>query len=293
MRCAWRSILVCVLASAVTLAFVSSSSAQHKPPRADDPILSPDKYAAMLSDESFAARQSATAALLNIDTLTAEQVVKLIPDAKTPEARQRLHRVARHHLVRKYIEEHYREPAGTSGCLGVSMVSLSPSQERQGPGERPSVGVGQVFPGFPAAGRLEYGDRIIAVDGKALPSGTPEAVRAAFVTMVTSNQPGATVQLTVVRDGKEREVRVKLASMQALRDIYANGTPMITVPELADSYRLLDRRLADAAGAPAPPLKVDLTALPPPGSEARKSAVVPPQPVEPKGQHPDDDGADE
>lgn len=277
----------------VALTLASSAVAQPKPPRAGDPVLSPDKYAAMLSDETFAARQSATAALLNIDTLTAEQVIKLIPDAKTPEAKQRLHRVARHHLVRKFIEERYREPAGTSGCLGVSMVSLGPSQDRQGPGDRPSVGIGHVFPGFPAAGKLEYGDRIVAVDGKSLPSGTPEAVRAAFVTMVTSNQPGASVQLTIVRDGKEREVRVKLASMTALRDIYANGTSMITIPELAETYRLLDRRLADAAGAPTPPLKVDLTALPPPGAEARKSAVVPPQPVELKAQHPDDDGGDE
>lgn len=275
------------------LALASAAVAQPKPPRAGDPVLSPDKYAAMLSDESFAARQSATAALMNIDTLTAEQVVKLVADAKTPEARQRLHRVARHHLVRKFIEEHYREPAGPNGCLGVSMVSLSPSQDRSEPGERPSVGVGQVFPGFPAAGKLEQGDRITAVDGKALPSGTPEAVRAAFVTMVTSNQPGAVVPLTVVRDGKEREVRVKLASMMALRDIYANGTPMITIPELAETYRLLDRRLADAAGAPTPALKVDLSALPSPGAEARKSAVVPAQPPEQKGQHPDDDGGDE
>ena len=61
---------------------------------------------------------------------------------------------------------------------------------------RPEVSVGQVTAGTPAAGRLRSGDVILAVDGR--PVATEAALRAA----ITARRAGATVRLTIRRDGQ-------------------------------------------------------------------------------------------
>lgn len=284
-----RNLILALTAAAALALVVARGFAEPKPPRADDPILEPEKYAAVLNDESFAARQSATAALTNINTLTPDQVLKLASTAKSLEAVHRLHRVARHHLVRRYVEERYREAAGPQGCLGVALVTLPSGQA---PADRPAVGVSYVYPGFPAAGKLEVGDRIVAVDGQSMPAAPGDGVRLTFINMIIANQPGAIVRLTVIRDDKEREVRVKLASMNALTQIYQGGVSGVLVPDLAGDASALDKKFAALPIAAAEPLTVDLSKLPAPDASAGKSAAVPAPPPEPKA-HPDDDGADE
>jgi len=67
--------------------------------------------------------------------------------------------------------------------------------------------VQDVEPGSPAAAAgLTKGDVINALDGK------PVIDNASLIVSIRSHLPGDTVTLTVVRDGKEREVKVELAS---------------------------------------------------------------------------------
>ena len=62
--------------------------------------------------------------------------------------------------------------------------------------------------GMPAAGVLQRGDVITAVDGK------PVGCRADAATLIKDRKPGAPVQLTVLRHGHTEQVRLATASLQ-------------------------------------------------------------------------------
>jgi Lon-like protease len=75
--------------------------------------------------------------------------------------------------------------------------------------------------GMPAAGRLQAGDAIAAVDGK------PVTCHADAGTLIKARRPGAPVQLTIVRHGRTERVRLATANAQ--------GTPEIGV-QLVESF---------------------------------------------------------
>jgi Lon-like protease len=75
--------------------------------------------------------------------------------------------------------------------------------------------------GMPAAGRLQAGDAIAAVDGK------PVTCRADAGTLIKARRPGAPVQLTILRHGRTERVRLATANAQ--------GTPEIGV-QLVESF---------------------------------------------------------
>ena len=55
-----------------------------------------------------------------------------------------------------------------------------------------------------AAAGLREGDRIVAIDGERVPDGV------SLIVAIRTHQPGDVVELSVVRDGKEQSVRVRL-----------------------------------------------------------------------------------
>src|SRR5215471_14330071 len=69
--------------------------------------------------------------------------------------------------------------------------------------------------GMPAAGRLQTGDIIAAVDGK------PVTCRAGAGTLIRARRPAASVQLTILRHGRTEHIRLPTANAQ--------GTPEIGV----------------------------------------------------------------
>jgi Lon-like protease len=75
--------------------------------------------------------------------------------------------------------------------------------------------------GMPAAGRLQAGDVITAVDGHAL------TCRADAGTLIRARRPGAPVQLTILRHGRTERFRFATANVQ--------GTPEVGV-QLVESY---------------------------------------------------------
>jgi PDZ domain-containing protein len=75
--------------------------------------------------------------------------------------------------------------------------------------------------GMPAAGRLQAGDVIAAVDGK------PVTCRADAGTLIRARRPGAPVQLTILRQGRTEHIRLATAN--------ARGTPEIGV-QLVESF---------------------------------------------------------
>jgi Lon-like protease len=75
--------------------------------------------------------------------------------------------------------------------------------------------------GMPAAGRLQAGDVIAAVDGKRV------TCRDDAGTLIKARQPGAPVQLTILRHGRTERVRLATANAQ--------GTPEIGV-QLVENF---------------------------------------------------------
>lgn len=75
--------------------------------------------------------------------------------------------------------------------------------------------------GMPAAGRLQRGDVIVAVDGK------PVTCRADAGTLIKARRPGAPVQLSILRHGRAEHIR--------LATVNAQGTPQIGV-QLVESF---------------------------------------------------------
>ncbi|MBW8271017.1 trypsin-like peptidase domain-containing protein [Caldovatus aquaticus] len=115
-------------------------------------------------------------------------------------------------LARGVIEQLRRDGRIERGWLGVSVQDLNGevpeggSAARRGAG-RPAGGVliAAVERGSPAArAGLRPGDVVVALDGERI-----ETSRA-LVRNVAALPPGQTVRLTVLRDGREREIRVQV-----------------------------------------------------------------------------------
>jgi S1-C subfamily serine protease len=90
------------------------------------------------------------------------------------------------------------QAAGPAGFLGVSTAAADDGS--------PGAVVAEVSPGSPAANAgIEVGDRIVAVDGQAVPG--PAELRG----VVQARSPDQTVKVTVVRGGQEKTFDVKLS----------------------------------------------------------------------------------
>ena len=110
--------------------------------------------------------------------------------------------------VAKGIMEQLRTKGKVSrGYLGIELAEITPDlQEAFGLSTDKGALVNSVRPGLPAeAAGLKRGDVIVAVDGRSVES-TNEVVR-----LVSAKEPGSTVKLTVLRNGKETTVAAKLA----------------------------------------------------------------------------------
>ncbi len=110
--------------------------------------------------------------------------------------------------VAKGIMEQLRTKGKVSrGYLGIELREIDPDlQEAFGLSTDKGALVNSVRPGLPAeeAG-IKRGDVIVAVDGKPVES-TSEVVR-----LVSAREPGSSVRLTVLRNGKEMTLTARLA----------------------------------------------------------------------------------
>jgi Do/DeqQ family serine protease len=100
------------------------------------------------------------------------------------------------------------------GQLGITVVKLNTDPARElGIKETRGVGVAQVQPGSPAerAG-LKKGDVITSFNGVEMTD--PNVFR----NLVASTAPGTDVSLTVIRDGREQQIRAKLGELVPAAD---------------------------------------------------------------------------
>jgi serine protease Do len=113
-------------------------------------------------------------------------------------------------LARPVVEQLQREGRVERGWLGVSVQDVVPDDPRSGIGRR-GVLVAGVERNSPA-GRagLRQGDLVIALNGE------PISTSRALVRNVAALPPGQTMRLTVLREGREREVPVQVGRRPAM-----------------------------------------------------------------------------
>ncbi|WP_373047786.1 Do family serine endopeptidase [Vulgatibacter sp.] len=108
-------------------------------------------------------------------------------------------------LIRAFLPQLVEAGRVVRGYLGVGIQDLTPElaaalelKRRKG------AVVASVQPDAPAAGELRIGDVVIGIEGQ------PVEGAAQLSRRVAQFEPGAKVDLTLLRDGKERKVEVKL-----------------------------------------------------------------------------------
>jgi hypothetical protein len=188
-----------------------------------------------LNDPSFAVRESATAYLLTDDTLTKDAIKALMREAKSPEQRQRLLRVAEHHVMRELRVRDFadgkRPDAADDGAFIIGRganrpasvgYSYEPVLAHDNPQAKlPGVRVIATMPGFPGHAHLRRGDIIVQINGQGLSTHHREHDITNWVRwQIASRQAGDTIDFTVLRGGELVAIRMICAEGVALDYMY-------------------------------------------------------------------------
>jgi serine protease Do len=134
----------------------------------------------------------------------------------------------------------------TRGWLGVSISDVSkdlPTAQSFGYKGTAGVLVQQPLPGSPAAGKLQAGDIITAVNGK------PVADSVELRNIVATSAPGTELNFKVFRNGSEQNVSVKIGEQPASVEAMRKGgsmQPNETATTSAANYGMQLSTLTDA-----------------------------------------------
>lgn len=218
------------------------STPQQKIRRVDvDPEL--QVAAGQLDDPNFAAREQATARLMDPKVDLDQLYALLAENQLSTEQRYRLLGIVRERLVN-----------APRGAIGVRMEGFPM------PGGPAEVRIAELIPGLPAERVLEIGDRIVAVDGRPL-NGSND-----LITYVQNRQPGEKITLTVKRAVtndhgdlvlnennqvvlKSMEVDLTLGSAELLKETAGRFGPQQSPVEQA---RIIEARVVTDSFAPRP-----------------------------------------
>ncbi len=190
-----------------------------------------DEVLAGLDDAAFAVRESAEAFLLTDDSLSKAVLKQLIQQAKSPEQRQRLLRVAEHHILREMRERDFGEvpddalifPRQEDRKRPASVgYSYEPVLAHENPdADLPGVRVIATMPGFPGHAHLRRGDIIVQINGQGLSNHHREHDITNWVRwQIASREAGDTIDFTLLRGGKLLAVKMVCAEGIALDHMY-------------------------------------------------------------------------
>lgn len=203
------------------------------------PVVSPwaerprEEVLAALDDAEFAVRESASAFLLTDNTLDKEVLKELMKKAKSPEQRQRLLRVAEHHVLREMREREFGDlqrqdealrderfqPASRPASVGYSYDPVLAHENPQA--DLPGVRVVATMPGFPGHAHLRRDDIIVQINGRGLSNHLTENDITDWVKrQIATRQAGQTIDFTVLRDGKPLAIQMVCAEGVALNYMY-------------------------------------------------------------------------
>lgn len=186
-----------------------------------------------LNHEDFVVRESAEAFMLTDDTLSKAVLIELIQQAKAPEQRQRLLRVAEHHVLREMRERDFgnlpkagdaedvgpfpraSRPASVGYSYEPVLAHANPYANLSG------VRVIATMPGFPGHAHLRRGDIIVQINDQGLSNHHREHDITNWVRwQIASRQAGDTIIFTVFRRGQLLKLSMICAEGIALDHMY-------------------------------------------------------------------------
>lgn len=196
---------------------------------------------AALNDPAFAVRESAEAYLLTDNTLSQAVLADLLKQAQSPEQRQRLIRVAEHHVLRELRERDFgdanaaggadaqdpRDPFAPNGLVRQRRpasigYSYKPVLAHENPYvQLPGVAVIATMPGFPGHAYLRAGDIIVQIDGQGLSRRQQQHQITSWVRQrIAAHEAGDTIDFTILREGKAITLKMTCAQGLALDHMY-------------------------------------------------------------------------
>ncbi len=187
-----------------------------------------EKITALASDH-WATRRKAERKLLSTPGFILPQLAAAMVKATNPEQRNRLLRICLQLYLRQFNWLHH----GTS-FIGIEFIAQDLELRHHGKPEWiPAVAVVRTVAGFPGGLDLRENDLIIGINGHSLPAFDTAA---AFRAQIQQFQPGTTITLLLIRNGKLINVKVQL-----------NGVPpdRLAAQELLNQRNLLAEHLID------------------------------------------------
>lgn len=167
-----------------------------------------------LGSTDYITRREATSKLLQDQSLDTDKLTGLMQKTTTPEQRQRMLRIAKHHFLRSQL----RDPPSNVRLTGALGIRHKIRQNGMLPGvDGAAAVVVQTLQGFPGYIAFEPGDLIIGFEGELWPDNLDTMI---FGRMLAKHRAGDTVKFTVLRDGEQREVSLTLAPMPDLGRMY-------------------------------------------------------------------------
>ena len=190
-----------------------------------------EEAVAALNHKDFAVRESAQAYLLTDNTLGKAVLKELIQQADAPEARQRLLRLAEHHLLRELRERDFGQPAQGDDPAIPQLIQRRPASvgysyepvmaDDNPQAALPGVRVIATMPGFPGHAHLRRGDIIVQINGQSLSAHQREHDITNWVRwQIASRDAGDTIDFTVLRGGKLLAIEMVCAEGMALDHMY-------------------------------------------------------------------------
>jgi serine protease Do len=147
-------------------------------------------------------------------------------------------------MARRVMDQLIKSGKVVRGWLGVNIQDLTPDvAEGMGIAGKDGAVVVEVTPDSPAStAGLKRGDVIVAVDGQR--TGSNAEIR----NRISSAAPGSKVMLTILRDGKEREIGVTLGELPGSAAPSGEGEKEAGEQSLGISVRALTPDLAARLG---------------------------------------------
>jgi hypothetical protein len=183
-----------------------------------------------LDHAEFAVRESAQAHLLTDNTLGKDVLTGLIKQAKSPEQRQRLLRIAEHHVMREIRERDFGQRPGDGPPVPQAQpasvgYSYDPVLAHDNPhADLPGVRVVATMPGFPGHAHLRRGDIVVQINRRGLSKFAGEQEISNWVSeQIKSKQAGQNIDFTVLRGGKALAIQMVCAEGAALNQMYTTG----------------------------------------------------------------------
>ena len=169
-------------------------------------------------------------------------------------------------LIKALLPQLRKEGRVIRGYLGVGIQDLTPElAQALAIDVQKGALVSSVEPKAPAAGQLEVGDVVVAVEGQ------PVEGAAQLSRRVAQLAPGKKARLTILRDGKRREVEVKLGERPSELAPQRKGEEAGSEGALGLTLQDVPRELAQQLGVQGGAMIAEVR----PGSRAEEAGLMP------------------